>query len=366
MELVLDECEASQPAGRRWIAAARAVQQAGKLHADEADSMVDDIAHAVLRGASGADAELGALSAELVPLHELHQRNWDAYQAAREQAGGEKGGSGAVLAEPRQPEGMRELMDRYSARYGQLYEALLEGFGEMAMAAEHRAGDRAHLQRMIRGAQALRSRGDTSPGGWRVTFVAPEDVPLPPMVQPDADVYSPEYEEKIDSRVQQWAEATGDDESIWTVQAVLDFATVLSFANEVGDGDAWVKSVQRAREAGVLERDLSWLLLDRIADAMIPGETSDSYQADLAEKFIDIEAEYGDVDESDEESVRNAPEAWRVLQRARDRRLTMLKVRVLRAAGEEEMARMLEEQPAEFARRMQKVAEIWDVRGLSG
>jgi len=52
-----------------------------------------------------------------------------------------------------------------------------------------------------------------------------------------------------------------------------------------------------------------------------------------------------------------------VLNRALDRRLTMLKVRVLRAAGENEMARMMEDEPEEFARRMQQVAGIWEVDG---
>ena len=359
VERLRDECEGDEAVGRRWVAAARAVQQSGRLSPDEADSIVDDVANAVLSGASGSDPELGALSAKLKPLHELHHKNWEAHRAAHDQKG-----SGAALAEPVYPEGMRELMDRYGVRYGQLHEALLESFGENALAAEHRADDRAHLQRMIRGTQALMRRADAPPGGgWRVTFTAPEDVPLPPMVQPDVNVYATEYDEKIDARVEQWAQATGDEGSIWTVQAVLDFAALESYRNEDGDGDAWVKAVQRARAAGVLERDLSWLLLDRITDQMIPDELGDPYQADLMEKFIDVEAEYGDVDESDEESVRNAPEAWRVLQRARDRRITMLKVRVLRAAGEDEMARVMEEERADFARRMEKVAEIWDLVG---
>lgn len=96
---------------------------------------------------------------------------------------------------------------------------------------------------------------------------------------------------------------------------------------------------------------------------MIPGELEDPYQADLVEKFWDVEDEYGEVDESDEESVRNAPEAWLVLNRERNRRLTMLQVRVLRAAGEDEMARVMEEQPEEFGRRIQQVAGIWVVEG---
>lgn len=356
VERMRDEAAGNEPVGRRWIAAVRQVQKSGKLEADEADSIVDEVATAIMSDVSSRDAELRRLSERLKPLHVVHQANWDAYREAKESAG-----AGFSEPEPKYPDGLHDLMKEYSARYGVLYAALLESLGESAMAREHHEDDNAHLWRMIRGAQALASRDDDRPGTWRVTFVAPEDVPLPEMVRPDVNVYSAAYEETLDQRVEQWVQATGDGESMWTVPAVLDFAMIGSYGNEDGDGDLWIKSLQRARDAGAVDLDLSWLLIDRISSQMIPGELGDSYQADLVEKFWDVEDEYGEVDERDEESVKNAPDAWRVLDRARTRRLTMLQVRVLRAAGEDEMARLIEEKPEEFAQRMAQVAGIWEV-----
>ena len=356
VERMRDEASGNEPAGRRWVAAVRRVQASGKLESDEADSIVNDVATAIMSDASTRDAELGRLAEQLKPLHELHGANWDAYRAAKEKAG-----EGFSQPEPVYPDGLGDLMKEYSVRYGVLYGALLDSLGESAMASEHREDDNAHLWRMIRGAQALAGRSDMQPGVWRVTFVAPEDVPLPPLVSSAVNVYAADYEEKLEQRLAQWMQATGEEKSIWTVPSVLDFATIGSYQNADGDGDLWIKSVQRAREAGAVDLDLSWLLIDRITSSMIPGELDDSYQADLVEKFWDVEDEYGNVDEDDDESVKSAPEAWKVLNRARNRRLTMLQVRVLRAAGEDEMARMLEEQPDEFARRMEQVAGIWEV-----
>ncbi len=356
LERARDEAEGNEAVARRWIAAVRRVEQAGKLTTDEADSVVNDVAMAALSGASERDAELGRLAAQLKPLHEKHAANWEVYRARKEKAG-----ALARLREPAWPRGMRALLDQYNVRYGAMYGALLDAMGETTMAREHRSDEKAHLQRMIRGGQALMRRGDERPSGYRVQFTAPEDVPLPSMAAQKEDGYSEEDEETLEYRVAQWAQATGEDGGMWTVPAVLAFATILSMDNEDGEGDAWIRSVREAHSAGVLDQDLAWLLLDRIASAMVPGEVGDPYQADLEEKFIDVEAEYGDVDESDEASVRKAPEAWQVLKRARDRRVAMLKVRVLRAAGEDELARAMEESPEAFRARMAKVAGIWEV-----
>lgn len=81
----------------------------------------------------------------LKPLHDVHQANWDAYRAAKEKAG-----EGSKLPEPEYPDGMYDLMKAYSARYGELYGALLESLGKPVMAGEHRTDDNAHLWRMIR------------------------------------------------------------------------------------------------------------------------------------------------------------------------------------------------------------------------
>jgi len=70
---------------------------------------------------------------------------------------------------------MSELMEAYSARFGELYRTLLKSLGEPALAADHHADQRLHTQRMIRGAQALAYRGDPKPGSWSVSFVAPEE-----------------------------------------------------------------------------------------------------------------------------------------------------------------------------------------------
>jgi len=79
--------------------------------------------------------------------------------------------------------------------------------------------------------------------------------------------------------------------------AVLAFAVLESFENEDGDGDMWIKSVQLARAAVTRPGPL---VADPRPDhqQMIPGELSDPYQADLVEKFWDVEDEYGEVDQS--------------------------------------------------------------------
>ena len=86
-------------------------------------------------------------------------------------------------------------------------------------------------------------------GGFRVTFTAPEDVPLPPLAKPSVDVYSTEYEEQLAEHTSRWVQATGEEASVWTIPDMLAFAAVLSYDNGDGDGDVWIRSVQQARKA---------------------------------------------------------------------------------------------------------------------
>ena len=358
VEQIRDEATGNEAAGRRWIPAVRRVQAAGKIETDEADSIVYEIIMAIMSNAADRDAELGRLAEHLKPLHEQHEKNFAAYRAEKEK---EKAGDGARLAEPVYPVGMQGLMDEYHARFYEMFDALVESFGESPMVRERRADDRAFLWRMIGGMQTLSRRNEGRTDSWQVTFTSPEDVPLPPMFKPAVEPDEQEYEQTLEERTVRWAAATSDEVDTWTVPVVAAFAAIESFKNEDGDGDLWIESVQTVRKAGFVDRDLSWLLLDRITEMMIPSEVDDPYQSDIMEQIWDIEYDHGEVDESDEESVRKAPEAWRVLNRAYNRRLTMLQVRILRAAGEDEMARMMEEEPDAFQRLVKQVAKIWEV-----
>ena len=360
VQLISDESEKGEDAGPRWVAAVRRVQAEGRLPQDEADAIVDDVAHAMLRERTKRDPESRRLSALLKPLHEQHTANWDAYRAERKAAGKDPDGPRDADSEPAYPEGMKDLMDESAARYAELYREVLESLGEGEMAASHRADAKAHLWRMIRGSQALAHRGDTT-GGFRLSFTPPENVPLPPPLGPTIDPDAPEFEKVLEGKGLMLLDAMSEKPHLMNIPVVLAFATIESFQNIDGTGDIWIRAVQIVRDGGHIDRDLSWLLLDRITDWMIPSETNDPYQMELRDQIWEAEAEFGEeFDESDPAAVARAPEQLQVLYRAMKRRETMLKVRILRAAGEEEMVEAMEERPDEYRATIARMAELWD------
>lgn len=360
VQLISDESGTGNDAGRRWVAAVRRVQRDGRLPEDEADAIVDDVVHAMLRKRTASDAESRRLSGLLKPLHEEHHANWEAYRAERKAAGKDPNGPRDPESEPVYPEGMKDLMDEYAARYGELYREVLESLGESAMAASHRADSKAHLWRMIRGSQALAHRGDTT-DGFRLSFTPPENVPLPPPLGPTIDPDAPEFEKELEGRGLQLLDAMSEKPMMMSIPVVLAFATIESFENTDGMGNIWIRAVQIVRGGGHIDRDLSWLLLDRITDWMIPGELEDQYQMELRDQIWEAEAEFGEeFDEADPAAVARAPEQLQVLYRAMRRRETMLKVRILRAAGEVEMVEAMEERPDEYRATIVRMAELWD------
>jgi hypothetical protein len=361
VELMRTESGGSEAAGRRWVAAVRRVQGEGRLPDDEADAIVNDIVNEIVHERGGHDPETQRITGLLAPLHDIHHANWDAYRAERKAAGTDERSPREAEREPVYPDGMKDLMDAYAVRYGELYRDVLASLGEHAMAAEHEADANAHLWRMIRGSQALGRRGGGAAGGYRVSFTPPEDVPLPPLLGPGIDPDAPEFEQEIANRGIQIVDAMRDTPHLMTIPVVIAFATIGSYENADGDGDLWVRTVQLAHRGGIIERDLAWLLLDRITGSMIHGELDDPYQMELREQIWDLEDELGEAaDESDPEAVARAPEPLRVLYRAMERRETMLQVRILRAAGEQEMADLMEERPAEYRARIARAAALWD------
>lgn len=76
MNALRDEIAGNEVAGRDWIAATREVQASGKLSADEADTIICDVAGAVMNGAADRDDALGRLAKRLAPLHERQRAAW--------------------------------------------------------------------------------------------------------------------------------------------------------------------------------------------------------------------------------------------------------------------------------------------------
>jgi hypothetical protein len=85
--LMRDESGGSEAAGCRWVGAVRRVQGDGRLPDDEADSIVDDVVHEMVRQRGESDPETLRITRLRKPLHEIHSANWDAYRAERKVEG---------------------------------------------------------------------------------------------------------------------------------------------------------------------------------------------------------------------------------------------------------------------------------------
>jgi len=171
-----------------------------------------------------------------------------------------------------------------------------------------------------------------------------------------------EFAEKLDLQVWAWRRAvTGEDG--WTVDVAVAFAFGGARGLDTPDGALHILAVQRARDEGVLDENLSWLLFDRVAEWMIYDELeSDAAMRELEERIDLLELEGGGPDDPTiRGNTKGASKAWIVLNEVRERRTALLKRRVLRGVGEEEMVRAMKERPEEFRRRVEMAAREWEV-----
>jgi len=298
LELIDHQVDDNESVAREWIAAARRVQAAGQLTAEQADALV----------------------MELVFI-------W-------------------VSDVPEKAE-------------------LLDSIGDEALAEGLRARKAAYWLEVRKPLWELVHKLDDAERASRVSYPSWDDddegAPAAPR-KTWPKLYDEKYEAEVDEYVDRWRMAV-KREKPWTVADALAFDYLISHDNENGAGDIRIAAIQRAHAEGVLDQDLTWLLLDRIAEAMVTSELqADPVLTDLTERKIDVEdMGGGPTDRETPGSHEGASAAWLALDAAEDRRALVFKRRVLRAAGEDEMVRVMKEQPEEFRRRVERAREEWEV-----
>lgn len=283
--------------GRAWIAAVRRVQQAGHLSADDADAFVHHVAASVVE--------------DLVT-----------------------------------PE-------------------LLESLGDSALAHAVRNSGVDFPYQLEERFWAM-TFGDATDANTKVRYPTwPDDGDDTPPRLVSAAVLSlldKDFAEKLDLAVSSWRRAvTGEDG--WTVDVAIAFAFGGARGLDTPEGALHLLAVQRVRDEGVLDENLSWLLFDRIAEWMIYDELeADAAMRELEERIDLIELDGGGPDDPTMRGgTEGASSTWIVLNEVRERRTSLLKRRLLRTVGEEEMARAMRERPKEFARRVEMAAREWEV-----
>ena len=344
----------NDPAGRRWIVAVRRVHAKGHLTDDQADALIHHIA-------------------------ELVTRTYD--------------GAGLTFEEA-------------TTRHDGLACALLRTLGEERLAGRIESEGRDFRVRSLDALTELWRKDSAEGPGWRVAYPSPEgpvpERPVKRAISPvknasveadagdDADDEDDDDEdddeaaaagdpdagdaarEKGDDdddddedadlagRVEQWRQAA-NHVSMWTVAAVLNFAWSGAYGNEDGDGDKEIASIQCARDLELIDKELAYMLLDRIADAMIGDMESDPVLHGIEEQMEEMGLDSGwDGADKPGEDPRTVA-GWKALRAAQVRREELIKREILRARGEEEMAHLMEHSPEEFRAGLAETAKLWDV-----
>jgi hypothetical protein len=299
LERVQEQAADNQPVGRRWFAAINRVREAGRLTVDQAHAIIEHVAYSVIS----------------------------------EQAAGDPENHDAILRE------------------------LLRAFGEEQLARRLETDRADYLQHSNAALKELWGRDDEAGSGWKIEYPSPDT----PLAEREAKVHEG-GDTRLVERVEQWREATSG-EGIWTVDAVLAFALIASYDNLEGEGDHWITSIQVARKKGIIDRNLSYLLLDRVAGMMLADEPGgDPVLLDLREQMDDIP--YTDALPEGSAPIEYDPrdrEQWEALNAVYEKRRERYKLRILGDAGEVEMVRMMEERPTEFRMRVATAATEWEV-----
>lgn len=121
--------------------------------------------------------------------------------------------------------------------------------------------------------------------------------------------------------------------------------------------DEKMVAIQRERATGAIDAPEAWWLINMRAVVMVGAQFwADVVYGEIVERLEDLEAAgRGPVDPDSPDADETASSEWRTLHAARYRRMGVYTRHVLRAAGEEEMVRVMVERPAEYQRRSEWV-----------
>lgn len=240
---------------------------------------------------------------------------------------------------------------------------LLRSLGESALAQGTHDGKAGFWLEARKPLYELMHTLDDAERASRVSYPSwnDDDAPALPRTR-GPKLYDEQYEEELEDLTDRWRTAVKGRKP-WTVADALAFDYLISHDNENGAGDVRIAAIQRAHAEGMLDEDLTWLLLDRIVEAMVSSAlTEDPVLSELTERKMDVEDEGGGpTDERNPDARAHASAAWLALDAAEDRRALLFKGPVLQAAGEEEMVRVMKEQPEEFRRRIARARKEWEV-----
>jgi hypothetical protein len=344
LERMERQVEDNEPVAGRWLAAINRVQQAGRLTLDQAHALMRQLA---------LIAVLARISRE--PDYS------DRARRIREIIESLKDLEGSEDAKERGPatREMNALFHLNGLRHDAAVLEFLRRIGEDQLARRMETEGPGFNRRAMDALKELWSREDAD-AGWKVSYPS-ADGPLTPRQVPERTDSQVERISVAD-RVDQWRQATSG-ETIWTVDALLAFATVESYDNLDGEGDRWIASIQSARRKGILDKNLSYLLLDRVAGMMVPEDPGgDTVLRELDEVMEEIPYFEG-LPEADPpiEYEQRDREQWEAVHAVYERRRELYKLRILEDAGEEEMVKMIEERPTEFRMRVATAATEWEV-----
>jgi hypothetical protein len=345
-ERIQQQTADSEPVGRRWIAAVNRVHEAGRLTVDQAHAIIEHVAYSVIGERAARDPEISARVRRISAITEsLESGKGPEHRKATSAAKRE----------------LTALVQQNALRHEAIVRDFLLALGQEQLARRMEAESPEFRGRLLAALKELWSRDDAEGAGWKVAYPSP-DAPLTKREAPPRTDDGNVDRISLADRVEQWRQATRH-EGIWTVDAVLAFATIESYDNLDGEGDSWIASIQAARRKGVIDRNLSYLLLDRVAGMMVTGEPGgDTVLRDLQEQMEEIP--YTDEHPEGAPPMEYDPRdraQWEALNAVYERRRERYKLRILGDAGEVEMVRMMEERPAEFRMRVATAATEWEV-----
>ena len=126
---------------------------------------------------------------------------------------------------------------------------------------------------------------------------------------------------------------------------------------EDADRDVWVESIQRMRESGLFDADMSYNLLHHIIWTAVEDGVydTDAELEDIFERMGALCDSYDLPAGTDFTPWPDPPAEWTRLVGAARAREQEIEYEILRAAGEHEMVRLMTDDRAEFDRRIKVV-----------
>jgi len=126
---------------------------------------------------------------------------------------------------------------------------------------------------------------------------------------------------------------------------------------EDDDRDVWVESVQRIRESGLFDADMSYNLLHHIIRTAVEegAYDTDAELEEIGERMGVLCDSYDLPEGTDFTPWPDPPAEWTLLVGAARAREQEIEYEILRDAGEHEMVRLMTDDRAEFDRRIKVV-----------